>query len=210
MKTNVAACTSIGSYFYPQVGRIYMDMLGLYRAVSELISSAVQEQGAIAPKTPRVRGFRTVKKEILKLIETYVNRAEQLDTVNDNLIPPLFDAVLSDYNRNVPDARDAEVLNVMTTIVTRLKGYVTDKVPLILENVFECTLNMINKDFSEYPDHRVEFFRLLRAINLNCFPALLQLPTQQFKLVIDSCMWASKHEYEELEFKNTNVLVTVT
>ena len=45
-----------------------------------------------------------------------------------------------------------------------------DKVPIIMENVFECTLEMINKDFSNYPEHRVEFFKLLRAINLNCFP----------------------------------------
>lgn len=45
-----------------------------------------------------------------------------------------------------------------------------DRVPIIMENVFECTLEMINKDFSEYPEHRVEFFKLLRAINLYCFP----------------------------------------
>ena len=45
-----------------------------------------------------------------------------------------------------------------------------DKVPIIMENVFECTLEMINKDFSDYPEHRVAFFRLLRAINLKCFP----------------------------------------
>jgi hypothetical protein len=31
-------------------------------------------------------------------------------------------------------------------------------------------LEMINKDFSEFPEHRVEFFNLLRAINLHCFP----------------------------------------
>lgn len=45
-----------------------------------------------------------------------------------------------------------------------------DQVPIIMENVFECTLEMINKDFSEFPEHRVEFFSLLRAINLHCFP----------------------------------------
>lgn len=74
-----------------------------------------------------------------------------------------------------------------------------DKVPTIMENVFECTLEMINKDFSEYPEHRVEFFRLLKAINLYCFPALLKLDGRQFKFVIDSCMWASKHDNREVE-----------
>lgn len=52
-----------------------------------------------------------------------------------------------------------------------------DQVPVIMENVFECTLDMINKDFSEYPEHRVEFFNLLRAINLHCFPG--EFPTLQ-------------------------------
>lgn len=41
MKTNVAACSSIGSYFYSQIGRIYHDMLNMYRASSQLISDAV-------------------------------------------------------------------------------------------------------------------------------------------------------------------------
>jgi exportin-1 len=45
-----------------------------------------------------------------------------------------------------------------------------DQVPIVMENVFECTLEMINKDFSDFPEHRVEFFTLLRAINLHCFP----------------------------------------
>jgi exportin-1 len=64
--------------------------------------------------------MRTIKKEILKLIDIYVQKADDLDAVNANIVPPLLDAVLVDYNRNVPDARDAEVLDVMTTIVTKL------------------------------------------------------------------------------------------
>ena len=69
---------------------------------------------------PKVRGMRTIKKEILKLIDTYVDKADDLEMVNRNIVPALLDAVLVDYNRNVPDARDAEVLNVMTTIVAKL------------------------------------------------------------------------------------------
>lgn len=49
MKTNVSACSSIGSYFYPQIGRIYHDMLQMYRATSGLISEAVQRDGERAP-----------------------------------------------------------------------------------------------------------------------------------------------------------------
>lgn len=76
---------------------------------------------------------------------------------------------------------------------------------------------MINQDFSEFPEHRVGFFKLLRAINLNCFPgkqysspscdettdeitilALLTLPPQQFKLFMDSIIWAIKHTMRDI------------
>jgi len=104
------------------------------------------------------------------LIETYVEKADDLEMVRANIVPALLEAVLLDYNRNVPGARDAEVLKVMSTIITKLSALMEDQVPTIMENVFECTLEMINKDFSEFPDHRVEFFSLLRSINLHCFP----------------------------------------
>lgn len=60
--------------------------------------------------------MRTIKKEILKLMEMYIKKAEDSEAVNTNFIPPLLEAILGDYNRNVAAARDAEVLNVMATI----------------------------------------------------------------------------------------------
>ncbi|KAF2461640.1 CRM1 C terminal-domain-containing protein [Lineolata rhizophorae] len=207
MKTNVAACSSVGTYFYPQIGRIYLDMLTMYRASSNLIDEAVQRDGNIATKTPKVRGLRTIKKEILKLINTYVEKADDLEMIHNNLVPGLLEAVLLDYKRNVPDAREAEVLNLMTTIINRLHSMMEDQIMNILDNVFECTLEMINKDFSEYPEHRVEFFKLLRTINLRCFGALLQLDGRSFKFVIDSCMWASKHDNREVESAGLNMCI---
>ena len=44
MKTNVATCTSLGPGFYTQLGRIYVDMLSLYRAVSQMISDSVAQK----------------------------------------------------------------------------------------------------------------------------------------------------------------------
>ena len=53
-------------------------------------------------------------------METFIKRSDDVETVNVNFMPPLLDAILGDYNRNVPAARDAEVLNVMATIINRL------------------------------------------------------------------------------------------
>ncbi|KAG0377330.1 MAG: CRM1 C terminal-domain-containing protein [Linnemannia gamsii] len=198
LKTNVAACGSIGPGFFSQLGRIYLDLLGVYKAVSQLISESVVKQGPVALRTPRVRQMRTVKKEVLRLIETYVNKADDLTEVTQKVIPGVLEAVLGDYQRNVEPARDAEVLSVMSTIVTKLGSLLNDRIPIILESVFDVTLNMINKDFSEYPDHRVGFFKLVRAISQSCFPALMKLPPAQLKLIMDSVVWAFKHTMRDI------------
>ncbi|KAG0048244.1 Karyopherin transporter [Gryganskiella cystojenkinii] len=198
LKTNVSACGSIGAGFFSQLGRIYLDLLGVYKAVSQLISESVVKQGPVALRTPRVRQMRTVKKEVLRLIETYVNKADDLTEVTQRIIPGVLEAVLGDYQRNVEPARDAEVLSVMSTIVTKLGSLLNDKIPIILESVFDVTLNMINKDFAEYPDHRVGFFKLVRAINVSCFPALMKLPPAQLRLIMDSVVWAFKHTMRDI------------
>lgn len=65
--------------------------------------------------------------------------------VGENFVPPLLEAVLIDYQRNVPAAREPEVLSTMATIVNKLGVHITGEIPKIFDAVFECTLNMINK-----------------------------------------------------------------
>ncbi|KAG0001917.1 Karyopherin transporter [Entomortierella chlamydospora] len=205
LKTNVAACGSIGAGYFSQLGHIYLDLLAVYKAVSQLISESVVAMGPVGLRTPRVRQMRTVKKEILHLIETYVNKADDLTEVTQKIIPGVLEAVLGDYQRNVEPARDAEVLSVMSTIVSKLGSLLNDKIPIILESVFDVTLNMINKDFAEYPDHRVGFFKLVRAINLSCFPALMKLPAAQLRLIMDSVVWAFKHTMRDIADTGLNI-----
>jgi len=154
LRTNVAACSAVGSGFSVQIARIYVTLLELYKAVSQIISDTVANEGLIATKTPRVRNLRVIKKETLKLMEVYITKSEETSQIITHLMPPLLSAVLIDYNNNVEQARDAEVLSSMATIIAKLGPGITNEVPAILNAVFECTLNMINKDFSEYPEHR--------------------------------------------------------
>ena len=79
-----------------------------------------------------------------------------------------------------------------------------------MEALFECTLEMLNKDLEEFPEHRLHFFRMLQSFTQHCFSgkflelatinslfsfylALLQIPAERFKLFIDSVIWAFKH-----------------
>ncbi|ODV78165.1 chromosome region maintenance protein 1 [Suhomyces tanzawaensis NRRL Y-17324] len=199
IKTNVAVCKALGPGFYSQLGLMYVDMLSLYKAVSTMISESIEKEGLISTKTPKVRSLRTIKKEILKMIETYINQSNNYEEIVRDLSQPLFGAVLEDYNSNVPDARDAEVLNCMTALVNKTGHLIPEGVVLILQNVFECTLDMIKNDFVEYPEHRVEFYKLLKEINAKSFQALLQLSGDAFQSLINAALWAFKHNNREVE-----------
>ncbi|KAK2560869.1 Exportin-1 [Acropora cervicornis] len=150
LKTNVRGCKSVGHPFVTQLGRIYLDMLNVYRCLSENISVAISENGEIVTKQPLIRAMRTVKTETLRLISTWVSKSNDAKLVCDNFIPPLLDAVLGDYQRNVPNAREPEVLSTMATFVNKLEGNVKEHIPQIFDAVFECTLEMINKPCYQY------------------------------------------------------------
>jgi len=198
LKTNNRLCRSVGGLFTYQLQTFFMDMLNVYRVYSERISAAVAQQGAIATQMSLVRTMRSAKKEVLRLLITFIDKsgppeAEPL-TVAQGFIPPVLDPILGDYKRNIAGARDPEVLTLFTTVVEKLKSNVVDEVPRIMDAVFECTLEMITKNFEDYPEHRIRFFEFLKAINQHCFPALFNIPPEHQKLVVHAVVWAMKHK----------------
>lgn len=193
LRTNVSVARSLGQPFQSQVSMIYADMLNVYRLYSELVNQAVQDGGAQAARTSLVKLLRSVKREVLNLIETFVDKCEDPQLVAQQLVPAMMDPVLGDYARNVPDARDAEVLSLFASIINSVKGAMMDEVPRVFAATFECTLEMIKRNFEDYPDHRPRFFSLLRAIVNHCFRSLFSLSQPQLRLVIDSIVWAFRH-----------------
>ncbi|XP_024020926.1 protein EXPORTIN 1A [Morus notabilis] len=207
LQTNTSVASSLGTYFLPQISLIFLDMLNVYRMYSELISSSIAEGGPFASKTSYVKLLRSVKRETLKLIETFLDKAEDQPQTGKQFVPPMMDPVLLDYARNLPDARESEVLSLFATIINKYKGAMTDDVPRIFEAVFQCTLEMITKNFEDYPEHRLKFFSLLRAIATHCFPALIHLSSQQLKLVMDSIIWAFRHTERNIAETGLNLLL---
>ncbi|PKU62461.1 protein EXPORTIN 1A [Dendrobium catenatum] len=207
LQTNTSVASSLGPFFLPQITLIFLDMLTVYRMYSELISNSIAEGGPFASRTSFVKLLRSVKRETLKLIETFVDKAEDQPQIGKQFVPPMMDPVLGDYARNVPDARESEVLSLFATIINKYKSLMIEDVPRIFEAVFQCTLEMITRNFEDYPEHRLKFFSLLRAIATHCFQALIQLSTQQVKVVMDSIIWAFRHTERNIAETGLNLLI---
>ncbi|KAH9727965.1 protein EXPORTIN 1A [Citrus sinensis] len=207
LQTNTSVASALGTFFLSQISVIFLDMLNVYKMYSELISSSISSGGPFASKTSYVKLLRSVKRETLKLIETFLDKAEDQPQIGKQFVPPMMDPVLGDYARNVPDARESEVLSLFATIINKYKGAMIDDVPRIFEAIFQCTLEMITKNFEDYPEHRLKFFSLLRAIATHCFPALIRLSSQQLKLVMDSIIWAFRHTERNIAETGLNLLL---
>ncbi|XP_044468960.1 protein EXPORTIN 1A [Mangifera indica] len=207
LQTNTSVASSLGTFFLSQITVIFLDMLNVYKMYSELISSSIAQGGPFASKTSYVKLLRSVKRETLKLIETFLDKAEDQPQIGKQFVPPMMDPVLGDYARNLPDARESEVLSLFATIINKYKSAMIDDVPRIFEAIFQCTLEMITKNFEDYPEHRLKFFSLLRAIATHCFPALIRLSSQQLKLVMDSIIWAFRHTERNIAETGLNLLL---
>ncbi|KAL0382514.1 UNVERIFIED_CONTAM: protein EXPORTIN 1A [Sesamum calycinum] len=207
LQTNTSVASSLGTYFLPQISLIFLDMLNIYRMYSELISTSIAQGGPYASRTSIVKLLRSVKRETLKLIETFLDKAEDQPHIGKQFVPPMMDPVLGDYARNLPDARESEVLSLFATIINKYKATMIEDVPRIFEAVFQCTLEMITKNFEDYPEHRLKFFSLLRAIATHCFPALIHLSSEQLKLVMDSIIWAFRHTERNIAETGLNLLL---
>lgn len=61
--------------------------------------------GPHASKTVEVKLLRSVKKDIMRIVQTFVEKSEDRALLASQYIPRMLDPILGDYARNVPDAR---------------------------------------------------------------------------------------------------------
>jgi exportin-1 len=107
-------------------------------------------------------------------------------------------------------------------ILEKLSSTVGEFIPRILELIFASTIHMISEDFNSYPDHRFNFFQFLKAATSSClegiifphhpmhvFLAVFSIPAEQFKLVINSVIWALKHDHPTIHEMGLDMLKTI-
>ena len=58
----------------------------------------------------------------------------------------------------MPSACTLHVQCVYTACCLCVQDQAIESVPTIMEALFECTLDMINKNLEEFPEHRIHFF----------------------------------------------------
>ncbi|MES1913812.1 MAG: hypothetical protein MHM6MM_005967 [Cercozoa sp. M6MM] len=212
LDVNEAVCRRVqGSAFLMQLSTIYLDMLKMYRAYSQFVADEIARKGAMATQHLLAKRMRTVKSRTLRLLATFVRTVDDRDVplVAEKFLPQLMGPVLGDYEQAAaPEAREAQVLALFSDCVSRdLHRHVPDLVPRVMSVLFGSTLQMITADFEAFPDVRIQFYRLLRAVCQRSADVFFRISPDEFSTVIHSIVYAFRHLQRDVAETGLEILV---
>ena len=102
VRVNERVAFSVGAKYYVYLAMIFNELLQVYKQYSDNISAIygnqVESQNIVA-----LRVMKTVRRDILKLITTFVSQSNEPSIIISEFLPALSELIL-DYNSNVPDA----------------------------------------------------------------------------------------------------------
>lgn len=204
LKTSQRVCSAVGPLYVVELGQIYNDLMNVYTVYADTQKLMVDQQGEIATHNSLYKHMRSVKKETLRLLITFVEKCSAPEapphSVAQSLLPlllqPTPSSVLGDYNRSIPQARDPEVLKLFSMCIEKLPMNEAEggqAVPRVIDALFTSTLQMIVANHEDFPELRLQFFQLLKVINQHSFQSLFAIPHEVRKNVVDAVAFAIKH-----------------
>ncbi|KAI8370218.1 armadillo-type protein [Blakeslea trispora] len=190
IRLNVSVCKPVGPIFRQQLQTIVNDLTACYQLASQSIQQSQSHQTVL---------YRRVRTLILELIEAYFCSNERIDLQDQTMLAPLVNVILEDDQKaNLPETRESNVLSLLTSYFEKMQDPIwPDLFQQTVHIEFMSTLPMLTHNFSDYPEFRHEFYRLLRVLNRRCFLNLFQSHSL-FQLVIDSIMWGTKHTVRDI------------
>ena len=209
VKANERVAYALGTPYVTHLAKIFLELLQIYRLYSENISFVIGNSSR-SYNVDILKACKTVRRYILNLVQTFIKKSEDHKLVVSEFLPKLSD-LISDYNSNVPNARDPEVLSLFATLIEHMGDEMIQFIPDILNCMFESTLSMISDNYTSFMDFRRNFFTLIKNIVDNCLEGLFQASQESFKTCIDSIIWAIKHyqiELAEIGLETMNELLS--
>ena len=132
LRCHERVCAACGAAVVSQLQKIYVQMLMVYKNYSDSILASCKqaEQNGhpmrAALGNAEVRLMRNVKRDILRLVCTFIDKSTDegphvKQQLAEHFVPPLIEMVMTDYRTSaIPDARDAEVLDLVSVIASKL------------------------------------------------------------------------------------------
>ena len=88
---------------------------------------------------PMLRPMKILRRDILKLLQTYIEKEINFTYFNENFLSTL-QAMVEDFSASDPNARDPEVLQMFATMMRQEGPMLQGFMPSILQHLLSPTL----------------------------------------------------------------------
>ncbi len=210
LKINERVAFSAGTCYFSFGSYIYDNIIKMYSYYSNMVNQAYQTNNQF---NSTVKVIKITKRTILKFLQTLVKYNEDREGILKFILPPLS-GLIDQYRTSHFENRDPDVLLVFSEILSKLKNAQYEYINSIWNYLCLFTLEMIKSDFQSFPEHRMNFFTLIKALIFNAFDALFQIQDSNFnKDVLNAIIWAFKHDQpliSETGLETLLILINVT
>lgn len=165
IKLNSKTAESVKTSYWCFGKYIYDNMLKAYGYYSNLVNDAYNNNQQYIPA---VKLFKSIKRAILNYLKILINSNDSKEIVLVEILPNLS-SLIEQYRYAHVENRDAEVLLVFSEVLEKLKNTQYDYISSIWQYLCLFTLEMIKVDYQSYPEHRMNFFTLLKSLIANAF-----------------------------------------
>jgi exportin-1 len=92
IKVNTRVAESVGFMYVSYLNNIFADLLRMYGLYSQCISNSVRTR----TNEHMIKPMKQVRRDMLKLIQTYIENCDNLTVFNDRFLPSL-QSLVNDY-----------------------------------------------------------------------------------------------------------------
>jgi len=212
LKINEKVCSSVKTNYYYFAENILKNVFDTYVLFSTTINT-LYENGQANTNFGNIKNMKKIKKSIINYIISLIINTDNTEILLNNLSPYLSNFIEQFKNGHLEN-KDSDILIVFKELMNKLKNLPYEVVESIWTHLCLQTLSMIQQDFVSFPEHRYNFFELLKSLITNEFNAIFKIQDSSFnKNIINAILWAfrhSQHNIAEVGLETLKILLMVS
>ena len=153
------------------------------------------------------RSYIIYNRTLIKFLTSLVKNTDDIQMIQNDMLRSFGDLIEA-YNKNHVNNKDPNMLLLFSAILEKIKNNNPDVVATIWKYLCIPTIELIKNDFQSFPEHRMNFFILLKSLISNSFESLFRAQNLSFnKEVIDTITFAINHNTPSMSETGLETLI---
>jgi exportin-1 len=169
---------------------IFENLIKSFIFYSQCINQHFENNKAI---DMNIRSYMIYNRTLIKFLTSLVKNTDDVQLIQNDMLPS-FGKLIETYNNNHVNNKDPNMLLLFSAILEKIQNKNPEVVATIWKLLSSSTIQLIKNDYESYPEHRMNFFILLKSLISNSFESLFRAQNLSFnKDVIDTITFAINH-----------------